>query len=434
MKILLITANFAPRSASHSIRTVHLVKYFYRLGINTYVITYNECALTLFSNSDDFLSKKVPSSCDVYRLNSGILRKVLLYIKKHKKSDHKIQSYKENMKKNPLVSFLIPDPHIDAFPQFFLKSAQIIRKKNPDVILTTAYPYTIHIVGLFLKKLFPNIIWVTDYGDPWTGNPVNEMNLANWRNYVDYNIEKKVLNNADAIFLTTKETINLYEKLFGEKIKEKSYHIPMGFDPDDFSSISSIARKPEEIDKIWFVHTGRLYTSARDPKPFIEALNKIKNRYNDIEDKISIYLVGEIEKEIMDYINDSPCKKLFKFIPWVPVDKSISWMKAADYLLLFGNKGGVQIPGKIYQYIGCNRPIFMIYEKKDDPTLDIISNLKNNIKVFNKVDAIAKQIIQIIQTKNKNLDESSYFHYSAYAWPTIAKNCIDIFKGYLKKN
>ena len=357
MKYLMITANFAPRGASPSIRTVNLVKALVANGHEVHVLTYDEKTLTVYSEADEEINKKIPSNVGITRIKGGWLRQLMVKLNTKRNLDHATK-IKHKYKGSLLATLLIPDPHIDACMTFIKHGKKLVESLRPDVIVTHGYPFSMHIVGYQLKKKYNELIWVADYGDPWTGIPISELLRPEWRKKLDYKIEKILLSKVDLISLTTGATEKLYHNLF-PSIYGKSCVIPMGFDKDDFKQINPISRNADLKDKYFIVHTGRVYNEARDPYPFIKAIEFLIKENISMTAKIRVIFVGELDIDITNYINNSPSKEVFIIIPWVPVNESIAWMKTADLLLLLGNKGDIQIPGKVYQYIGSQKPILM---------------------------------------------------------------------------
>ncbi|MCG0275504.1 MAG: glycosyltransferase [Thermosediminibacteraceae bacterium] len=430
MRILIITANFAPRGASPAIRTVNFVKYLTRLGHKVNVITYDIKTLTLFSPPDDSLNEKIPFEVEIKRVLPGPLRKWILR-KKAGRYGEKLK-IKGQAKKNPFLTLLIPDPHIDSVPNFFREGVRQIKIFAPDVVLTFGYPFSIHLVGALLKRCYPKICWVADYGDPWSGSPISELPRPAWRKWIDYRLERMLLRWCDLVTVTTDVTKELYLTLF-PFLSSKIEVLPMGFDPEDFENILPKPRTAEEEGKVWFVHTGRLYSEARDPKAFVNALSILLQDDPYIREKIKVYFVGEVEEAIKAYMLASPAKDVIEFIPWVPVQESISWMKAADFLLLFGNRGGVQIPGKIYQYLGSGRPIFMIKLFETDPTERIALSTRNSIIVLNDEEQILKALRSVLSRYRVIPQLKSMGYDSPYAWPRIVQKFSEIIRQFIKK-
>lgn len=417
MKILYFTFDFAPQGSSSSIRSVNLVKHLVQQGHSVKVITYDEPSLCIFSPPDAGLVNKVPSEVEIIRVPSGPLRQIL--VKKVNRKGKKKALYKKSLIGNPLTQLLIPDPHIESVPRFVCEGFSQLNSFSPDVLFTQGYPYSMHLVGTWLKQKFKNVLWVADYGDPWSGNPVSELSKPMWRDWLEYKIERLVLRLVDLVTVTTEKTKELYLQLF-PFIAPKIMVLPMGFDPEDFEFIQPKTRKEEEQEQVWFVHTGRIYSEARDIRPFINALSTMMHQDPIINSRFRVYLVGEVEESLRAKIQNSPAKDLFVFVSWVPLYESIAYMKAADYLLLFGNKGGVQIPGKVYQYLGSGRPILMIKSMEGDQTAEIALGSLGSIVVSNDENSILDFLKIVLKRPRLASDIIMSRVNSSYSWFQIA--------------
>lgn len=430
MKILTITASFAPRSASPAIRTVNLTKHFAQLGYSVRVITYDETTLTLFSPPDPALSSRVPAEVEVIRVPPGPLRKRL--VRRKKTGRNSLDEWKERMRRSPITSLFIPDPHVDAIVNFLREGAHQIEDFGPDIVLTHGYPFSMHIVGSILKRRYPHILWIADYGDPWSGNPVSELPQPHWRRWLDLYVERTILKVVDWVTVTTTATKKLYESLF-PFLKGRISVVPMGFDPEEAENVIPLPRPSGEERRIWLVYTGRLYLKARDPKPFIEAVSLLAHQDPKIKDRLRVFLIGEVESSIKALIKKFSVQHIFCFVSWVPTHESIAWMKTADYLILFGNKGGIQIPGKVYQYLASGKPIFAIIIDENDPTAEIISNNPMSIIVKNDSMQILEQLkIIISHGRTEGFLERSIKN-SPYAWPNIVEGFAKVLEELVNK-
>lgn len=421
MKILIVTANFAPRGASPAIRVVHMVKYLERAGNQVRVITYDEAALLLFSPLDPSLSLKVPENAVVKRISPGPLRRRL--VKKSGGEPGGGVDLKKKSKKSVLLPLLIPDPHVDAVPGFYREAARQIEESVPDALITYGYPFSLHLVGALLKRKYPNLFWVADYGDPWTGSPISELPRPRWRKYLDRKMEKVLLGYADLISVTTENTRALYETNF-PFLKGKVTVVPMGFDPDDFHNLQIEQRSPEEGNQLWLVHPGRIYSDARDPLPFVNALGELIRKHPQAREVVRVFLVGEVEGSLREKMENVLPHEVLVFIPWVTHEESLRWMMRADYLLLFGNRGIIQIPGKIYQYLGSGKPVIMLNMSDEDPALSIISIIKGSVIVKNEGEKIFRQLEEICFKRGNMAIARESDSANEYSWETLAWNLL----------
>jgi len=221
--------------------------------------------------------------------------------------------------------------------------------------------------------------------------------------------------------VTTEPTKALYEREF-PFLRGKVDVIAMGYDPDDLREVVPLVRPPELENKLLLVHTGRVYPQARDPAPFVRAMELLASESPELFSEIKVVLVGEGDDHVKALVQGSAAASAFVFVPWVPVAESIAWMKTADWLLLFGNKGGVQVPGKAYQYVGTGRPIFMTALTTEDPTADIVRLADKSRVVENTSERLCAEIKRLlierdlvdVSTSSDRTDQKS-----AFAWPSL---------------
>lgn len=420
MRILLMTANFAPRSGSHPTRTVHLTKYLHRLGHELRVITYAANQLSLYSVPDVSLSAKVPEDVEVVRISGGWVHRTL---ERFKGGGGNVTRLKQTLGAHPLTALMIPDPHFSARQSFVRAGNATICSWRPDVLITCAYPYTFTLIGAELRRRHQELTWIADYGDPWTGAPIPELSLPCWRRRLDARLERAALRHADGVTVTSNPTAALYRQQFPE-VADRVRIITMGFDPEDAATVIPQTRPVEDENRVILLHAGRLYESARDPIPFIRALERCLATDPIQTERLRIVLLGQVEPAIQNAISSSAAKHLFRLEGWVSVEESIARMKSADHLLLFGNSGAMQIPGKVFQYIGTGRPIFMTSESMDDPTLDIIREYGNGQVVPNRTDDLAIALQGVLASGSALTTTTSQC--DRFSWPHLAAEVAEI--------
>ena len=418
MRLLFVAPSFAPRGASPAVRTVHLCKYLRQLGHELAVLTYEESAQLLFSPADASLAAKVPDDVLVRRIPAGLLHR---WTGRAQRRGADARRLKARGTRSLASSLIVPDPHIAAYRAFRRAAADIIREWNPDALLTFSYPFTTVLVGAALKRAHPGLTWIADYGDPWTGSPVTELNLPAWRRRLDRRLEARALRRADLVTVTTEPTARLYTRQF-PFLADRLHVASMGYDPEDAAAIPAAPRATEDHGKLLLVHAGRLYREARDPDPFFAALARMRGEDPDLARRLKVVLLGEVEDSIRSVIEGSAARDLVDFHGWVTVGESLARMKTADHLLLFGNRGEMQIPGKVFQYMGAGRPIFMIFESESDPTVGVVKRYGYAAAVHNSVDAIEPAIWEVLAAGRTPETGGSC---ADFEWPALASSLAD---------
>jgi glycosyltransferase involved in cell wall biosynthesis len=293
-----------------------------------------------------------------------------------------------------LRKVFIPDEAGSWIPFALMRGKKLVGENSYDIIISSGFPFTCHVVGFFLKLLSGGKPWIADYGDPWVDNP--SFPLPKWRSFIDKKIEFKILQSVNKLIVTTDRTkehyLNLYPFLKSEDIKV----ITQGFSHKEFHD-----SKPDKTDKFRIVYTGTFYKNG-EPFAFFDSLKRIKEIWEEIE----VLIVGNmLNDEYKRYAKNNGLSEIVQFIGFVPNKTALSLQKGASVLLLMGHGGGIQVPGKIYEYIAAKRPILSIKMDKVDISSTIVDKFGRGISVENDPLKISQIIIKLYNSwKNKQLD------------------------------
>lgn len=219
-----------------------------------------------------------------------------------------------------------------------------------DMVISIAYPYPVHWgVGRLLQRIpkEKRPLWISDCGDPYTGNPMAHFFSGFKR------VEKWWGNLTDYITIPIESARQAY---FPE-VREKIRVIPQGF---NFSDVK--LSKYIKNDVPTFIFSGMLYKDTRDPRQFIRYLLKKDCHFRFIIYTREKSLFNEFDKELGERIivND-----------YIPREQLILELSKADFLINIVNTGIVQAPSKLIDYSLSGRPILNISsEFKEHLTVD----------------------------------------------------------------
>ena len=178
-------------------------------------------------------------------------------------------------------------------------------------------------------------------------------------------------------------------------------------------------------DKLNMIYTGEIFSKLRDIKPFIKAIEEIKEEDIESYSMLNILFFGNIDdiegKKKLENLD------VAKVSPRIPFDEALKYMLNGDVLLLFGNKNSKQIPAKIYDYFGAKGRIFVIYGDENDPIKRVVENNKKCIVTENNTQGIKDKIYKLIEMhKNKEIDCAPDFNYE---WNSIVERLNNILEG-----
>tara|TARA_B110000196_G_scaffold175493_1_gene150540 strand:+ start:199 stop:1494 length:1296 start_codon:yes stop_codon:yes gene_type:complete len=232
-----------------------------------------------------------------------------------------------------------------------------INENHIDAIITTGPPHSMHLIGLGVKKTYPQLKWISDFRDPWSDmDYLDDFKMGKRAKRKLIGMEKKVVEYSDKITITSPSIV---KTLLDDGNIKKAILIPNGWDSLDFKDVKA----PENKSTVFKIgHFGSLYGSRNVP-----GLWRAVKRWNQLEGlKIEIYLVGSVGEEIkLELKNDQHVK----FTPSLSHKKAVIEMVSCDALLLVQNATDAArkcTPGKVFEYIACEKPLLSICNSPSD--------------------------------------------------------------------
>lgn len=273
---------------------------------------------------------------------------------------------------------LIPDGEVTWYKKNLEVAKKMIETHEIQAIYSTSYPYSDHLMGLALKRCYPNLPWIVDFRDEWSMNPyILDKGFSNYRKNKEKKMEEAIAKECDFFIANTpimhENFLSMYPFL-----KDKSSVITNGFDSQDFEKID---RTYQRGDKFVIVHPGVIYGNRKIDK-ILKSIKELSNEgILDIKD-IQLKLIGDVKKE--DMIHAAKEFGLASIVECPGYLSHIDTIKAlvnSEVLLLLLREGvgGRNIaPGKIYEYVNANRNILAL-APKDGVSAKIINDTKTGI-------------------------------------------------------
>lgn len=370
MNFLIISAYYPPWQASGSVRPAMLAKYLVKYG--------HECTvLTIGLNS-------IPQKDDNFiKMNDGIITvRVPLQV---------IIPYGlyTNDRKNPnflhkvirkLTTYWTPD----VFYYWSIKAAKEYIKAPPiipDVVFSTALPFSMHIAGSLVSKEF-NATWIADFRDLWIDNPYAVMKEGLAKKLRNH--QNKVLDSANLVTCISDKMSDALKKSLTGKIRLST--LANAFDDEEFRNV--ICNRKNNKDIFTFLYTGRLYEGYRDLVSLFEALDKLLRDFVIKNIKIRIVYAGPDGNVLLDQASKYNLQNLVVNMGFVSRRKSLELQKNADVLLLSIGKGkesdAMVVTGKVFEYFAAKRPILAFGYTEGD--LAQLLNTTGAGKIFSPED------------------------------------------------
>ncbi len=390
-KVLIIAYYFVPNSGAGVQRPLKFAKYLPDFGYTPIICCPN--AKFMRNKKDDSLLKDIPPSAKVYNtflLDLNWLFKLLYGLKLHS-----LVRWINNV-------LLFPAYQLQWIPFLKIKLAKIFRKERIDAVLITVPPHSNLVISKWIKKRY-NVPIIFDFRDPFTFNLELKDQKAIDKRFL---FEKSILNNADFVVTVTQTMKKKMEE--GFKTKKISV-ISNGYDADDFPINDNLTKKKNSPLTISYI--GKTY-GEYTTMPFLEALNNIKNKLNEIE----VRYIGNFTKNELDFISNNALEQIVKLIPYCSHDEAIAYNQESDVLLLViaNDKWKYNVTGKIFEYIRSGKPILAIIPEDGDAAKILNETATANLIVSpSKLKANPKILLSALnQTLNYSPNEDAIAKYS----------------------
>ncbi len=344
-RVLVLAYYFPPLGGSGVQRVAKLLKYLPRGGWQATVVTptpgrYVARDATLLEEVEQAGVEIVRTrSMDPSRLGSGVAGAA---------------PYADGARawaKTLTSTFFVPDNKLGWMP-FALRAARArMRADRFDAILSTAPPYTSHLVAARLGQR-SGVPILLDYRDDWIGNPRHayptRLHLEAHRALERYALRRAAL--VTAINPTIARAI---ANRAPEGVRVEV--LPQGFDPADFD----VPAAPRREGVMRFVYTGVFYDAQR-PDIFLRAFAEAREQAGGEIEAVFAGLVPPYFDALVAELElgDAVCYEGYLAHP-----ASVALLKSADVLWMTVGEvdGAGQIStSKIYEYMGSGLPILAL--------------------------------------------------------------------------
>ncbi|MHC4493634.1 MAG: glycosyltransferase [Planctomycetota bacterium] len=242
---------------------------------------------------------------------------------------------------------------------------KLIRRQRPDVIWSTFPIATAHLIGHTLHRR-SKIPWVADFRDSMTEDDYPQPRRK-WK--VHRRLEGRTVEACARAVFTTPGALRMYRERYPGVAPERLAVIPNGYDERIFLDVESPPRATaRERGCLLLVHSGLLYPSERDPRPFLAAVAALRDAGHVSAKNLRIVLrASGYEEYHRKEIRERGIEDIVGLEDASPYREALAEMVSADGLLLFqASNCNHQIPAKIYEYLRARRPILALTDPEGD--------------------------------------------------------------------
>ena len=373
-RILIITYYWPPSGGPGVQRWLKFVKYLPEFGWKPTIFIPENPSYPII---DETLEKEVSKDLEIIKTKIWEPYQIAEFFGKDNKKFKagqfdvgKNQSWKSKLSIWVRGNFFIPDARV-----FWVKPSveflkKYLKENHFDAFVTTGPPHSLHLIGLELKKNFPNLKWIADFRDPWTEiSYYKHLKLTKSSDKKHRNLEAQVFKTADITLATSFTDAENFRKKGAN-----SFCITNGFDEDASTPLSMATQNPQTLKrsnpqtKFTLSYIGVL-EQLRNPEILWKVLGELIKENKNFKDDFELKFVGRIDDKILEKIENSELKNSVKNLGYLSHSAANAEMRNSDLLLItnFPNETSKGIiPGKIFEYLQTGNQILSFGPKDGD--------------------------------------------------------------------
>lgn len=271
-----------------------------------------------------------------------------------------------------------------------------------DCLISSSDHKESHFVGLKVKNEMPTIPWIQIWGDPWS----TDVNTLPCMKSLIAHYESKLLRKADKVVYVSNVTMREMQDRYPQ-YKNKMFNIPRGF-------YFEINTPLHDQSCIRIVYTGVL-SYGRDPYVLLNALKKM----NISPQKCIVEIYGNIPVDMQEQLEAYPYIKLHESVDFEYMQDILA--SASILLYLSNKKGSSQIPGKLFDYMGTNKPILCLVSDTSEPTSMFLKQYKRCLVLRNSESSIMSNWENIV-----GLSKNGFLPEDQFSPKTIASQVLEL--------
>ena len=249
--------------------------------------------------------------------------------------------------------------------KFIREAERLYAQHSFDVIACEHYGYETMMAGFHLKKDHPEVRYLQFFWDALSGGTKPGYLPASFADKRRFALEEHVLETADCSVAMMSHRSHLSAKAYANRAAEAGrlrfmgipYLQPVLPDADSETALEF------DDSKVNIVFAGNLW--GRN----VEYAAALINAVPDLD--VVLWVVtssntSELKSKLVEYGDQ------IRFVPYIPHEKLLGVLASADALLNMGVKNPNAISGKIFEYMGCCKPIISTYSIDNEACLPVL--------------------------------------------------------------
>ncbi|WP_439634889.1 glycosyltransferase [Glycocaulis sp.] len=242
---------------------------------------------------------------------------------------------------------LLPDPDV----RWARRAASAATQAGwqPDWVITSAPPESIHECGLILQRKL-GCRWLADFRDHWLDSPLRPIRHSAFRRVIERHWARRYLGAAD---LLTSVNARIDEELAGlaPGTVQKRHVLPQAADPTPGAMKLKAGLRH-------VVHTGSF--SLSDPSRRIEDFIEMVREAKSLNGDLVVHLAGRLTEAEQAAAANAGLGDTIVLHGILPLARARELQAAADLGIVFAAPDSPAVPGKLFEYAASAVPVLVM--------------------------------------------------------------------------
>lgn len=319
--------------------------------------------------------------------------------------------------KSMMSRWMFPDYRAEWVPFANARLDAVLRDGRPDAVVVSHEPACSLPVGLHAVRC--GIPLVVDMGDPVLAPYTPER----WKDQA-LRLEREVCKAAVMVSVTTDAAADVLTQRH-DLPSGRVLVVRQGFDPE-FKALDHERQLDFDPSRLELLYTGSLY-SFRRAETLLEAVVSLPGvRLTVATISAPDYLVQAADKY----------PESIRLVGFMPHRAALAAQRECDVLLNIANADPVQVPGKVFEYLGAGKPVLHLRGSEQDATGALITRLKAGWDIPTEGPAIAGSLRALCELHREQrlgdiVDQRN--DVQPYAWPSLAQEWATVVQAQLDK-
>ena len=303
--------------------------------------------------------------------------------------------------------FRFPDSFITWLLFVMPRAAQLMRKNQPAVIITSSFPYSAHIAGLALRFLFRRP-WIADTRDGWALDDKEQFTAIEpsaRRRRWHRRLMGAVVRRARQYWSVTPDICETARGFFHGEPPEKFAAIMQGYEAFEFPNGTG----PSVSESLILGYAGNFRPNLTPAEPIVSALQQFKKHHPDVYGRISVrvwgYRLPVYYQQLKELLDQAGVTDRFELLPSIPEDKLIHRLRLCDALLLTNGSSEwtkKRLSCKLFTYFSAQRPILAICEPDSAIARVIVETHTGRIVSASDTDGLCALLEEWTKLRNQS--------------------------------